>query len=123
MKTILLIGSGGFIGSVARYGLQQLISRFYPSVFPSGTLLVNLAGCFAIGLIYGLSERNDWMNEDWKLFLAIGLCGGFTTFSSFSYENVRLIRDGQYGLAFLYIAASVLLGVALTFAGIYLARN
>jgi len=123
LKTILLIGSGGFIGSVARYGLQQLIARFYSPAFPLGTLLVNLAGCFAIGLIYGLAERGTWLNEDGRLFLAIGLCGGFTTFSSFSYENIKLVRDGQFGLALLYIAVSVVLGMALTFAGIFLTRN
>lgn len=122
VKTILLVGSGGFIGSIARYGLQRIAEKLHWT-FPIGTLIVNLAGCFAIGLVYGLSDRSRWLTEDWKLFLAVGICGGFTTFSSFSYENIKLLREGQYGLALLYIAASVVLGLALTFTGIYLTRN
>jgi CrcB protein len=123
LKTILLIGSGGFIGSIARYGLQQLAQKLLHWTFPTGTLIVNLIGCFAIGLVFGLADRSDRLTEDWKLFLAVGICGGFTTFSSFSYENIKLLREGAYGQALLYIAASLLFGLALTYAGIALARK
>lgn len=118
MKTVFLIGSGGFLGSVARYGLHQLVSRLLPGSFPFGTLLVNLAGCFAIGLVYGQAAKNGWLGEEWRLFLAVGLCGGFTTFSSFSYENIRLLQEGNTMQALLYILLSLMLGLALTFAGI-----
>lgn len=121
MKTILLIGSGGFLGSIARYGLQHLMHKIIPSVFPYGTLLVNIIGCFTIGLIYGSLGKSNWLTEDWKLFLAIGICGGFTTFSSFSYENIKLLQDGQAFQALLYIAASVVIGLAMTFLGMQLA--
>lgn len=118
MKTILLIGSGGFLGSVARYGLQQVMHKIIPSAFPFGTLLVNIIGCFIIGLIYGSMGKSNWLTEDWKLFLAIGICGGFTTFSSFSYENIKLMQEGQTFQALLYIAASVIVGLAMTYIGI-----
>lgn len=118
MKTILLIGSGGFLGSIARYGLQHLMHRVIPSTFPFGTLLVNIIGCFAIGLIYGALGKSSWLTEDWKLFLAIGICGGFTTFSSFSHENIKLLQDGQAFQALLYIAASVIIGLTMTYIGI-----
>lgn len=121
MKIILLAGSGGFIGSVARYGLQQLTQRLVPGIFPLGTLLVNITGCFAIGLIYGFAGRQVLFSSDWKLFLAIGLCGGFTTFSSFSYENIRLLQDGHALQALIYITASIIIGLAVTYAGILLA--
>lgn len=120
MKTILLIGSGGFLGSVARYGLQHLMHKVIPSVFPFGTLLVNIVGCFIIGLIYGSLGKSNWLTEDWKLFLAIGICGGFTTFSSFSYENIKLLQDGHALQALLYIAASVIIGLAMTYIGVLL---
>ncbi|MFA6058993.1 MAG: fluoride efflux transporter CrcB [Taibaiella sp.] len=118
MKTILLIGSGGFLGSVARYGLQHLMHKVIPAAFPFGTLLVNIIGCFAIGLIYGSLGKSNWLTEDWKLFLAIGICGGFTTFSSFSHENIKLLQDGQAFQALLYIAASVIIGLTMTYVGI-----
>jgi CrcB protein len=118
LKTILLIGSGGFLGSIARYGLQHLMYKLIPSAFPFGTLLVNIIGCFVIGLIYGSLGKSSWLTEDWKLFLAMGICGGFTTFSSFSHENIKLLQDGQAFQALLYIATSVIIGLTMTYIGI-----
>lgn len=123
LKTILLIGSGGFIGSIARYGLQQLVHKLLPLTFPLGILIVNSLGCFAIGLIYGALGRHAWLTEDWKLFLAIGICGGFTTFSSFSYDNIKLLQEGYYGQALLYISSSIFIGLALTLLGISLTHK
>jgi CrcB protein len=120
LKTILLIGSGGFLGSIARYGLQQLTHKVIATTFPFGTLLVNIIGCFAIGLIYGSASKSNWLTEDWKLFLAVGICGGFTTFSSFSHENIKLLQEGHALQALLYIAASLFIGLAMTFLGIQL---
>lgn len=120
MKTVLLIGSGGFIGTLARYGLQQLSHKVLHWTFPVGTLVVNLLGCFLIGLIYGFFDKAPGFGQDWKLFLTVGICGGFTTFSSFSYENIKLLQDGHTAQAMLYISASVIIGLMLTYAGIWL---
>ncbi|MDR3715372.1 MAG: fluoride efflux transporter CrcB [Puia sp.] len=117
MKHLLIIGLGGGIGSILRYLLQIGVGRFTPVSFPWGTFLVNVSGCFAIGLLYGLSERHSWMTTDWRLFLITGLCGGFTTFSSFSYENMMLLRQGSYVYFLLYAMLSVLLGLSSTVAG------
>jgi len=105
------------LGGIARYLLSQFIQNRFFSTFPFGTLSVNIIGCLLIGVIFGLSERGN-VTMVWRLFLVTGFLGGFTTFSSFSNETVGLIRDGQIGQAFAYIASSVLIGLAATFAGI-----
>lgn len=117
MKLILAIGTGSFIGGILRYLLSQFIQTKFLSTFPFGTLGVNLLGCFAIGLVFGLSDRGN-LTQDWRLFLATGLCGGFTTFSAFSNETFGLLRDGQHWYAIAYIAASVVLGILSTFIGL-----
>lgn len=116
MKIILLIGTGSFIGGVLRYGLSQFIQTKFLSTFPFGTLGVNILGCFAIGLVFGLSERTN-MSPEMRLFLATGICGGFTTFSAFSNETFSLMRDGQLLYASAYITSSVLFGLLATFFG------
>jgi CrcB protein len=121
MKLILLVGSGSFIGGVLRYLLSRFIQTGTASAFPYGTLWVNLIGCLFIGVVFGLSEKTN-MPEEWKLFLAMGLLGGFTTFSAFSLETVNLFRNGQLWLAAVYITASLLLGLLATFTGLSLAR-
>ncbi|MCU0397256.1 MAG: fluoride efflux transporter CrcB [Cyclobacteriaceae bacterium] len=123
MRLLFIIGAGGFIGTVARYLFQQGISKLLPVLFPFGTLLVNLTGCFLIGVIYALSERWNILTPEWRLFLTTGICGGFTTFSTFSYETYNLIREEQYVYVSLYIGISVLVGLALTFLGILLIRS
>jgi CrcB protein len=84
-------------------------------------MAVNIIGCFLIGAIYGLSERGNW-NPEWRIFLATGIMGGFTTFSSFSNETVSMLRDAEYWAAFSYIAFSVVIGLAATFLGISLIK-
>src|SRR6188768_30284 len=121
MKIILAIGTGSFLGGVFRYLLSESIQSKYLTAFPIGTMLVNFTGCFFIGLVYGFAERGV-LSGDWKLFLATGLLGGFTTFSAFSIETVGLIRHGQLGYAAAYISASVIIGLLATFAGIFLVR-
>ncbi|MCD6018820.1 MAG: hypothetical protein K0S53_1941 [Bacteroidetes bacterium] len=116
MKILLVIGTGSFIGGIFRYLLSQLIHTKFPSSLPYGTLVVNILGCFFIGLIFALSERIN-LPQEWRLFLATGLIGGFTTFSAFSNETVTLIRDGQFWYATVYITASVLFGLFATFLG------
>lgn len=116
MRILLLIGTGSFIGGVLRYSLSQFIQTKFLSAFPFGTLGVNILGCFAIGLVFGLSERTN-MSPEMRLFLATGICGGFTTFSAFSNETFSLMRDGQLLYASAYITSSVLFGLLATFLG------
>ncbi|MBE0424883.1 MAG: fluoride efflux transporter CrcB [Lutibacter sp.] len=116
MRILLLIGTGSFIGGVLRYWLSQFIQTKFLSAFPFGTLGVNIIGCFAIGLVFALSERTN-MSPEMRLFLATGICGGFTTFSAFSNETFSLMRDGQLLYASAYITFSVLFGVLATFFG------
>jgi fluoride exporter len=119
-KVFYIVGLGGFLGSVSRYYTQLFFTRNFPTVFPFGTFTVNVIGCFIIGIVYALFERGNILNEDWRLFLATGLCGGFTTFSSFSHESINLIRDGEFFSLSIYIAASVILGIAATALGMFL---
>ncbi len=117
MKTLLLIGTGGFIGSVARYLTSKYIQDQLALSFPIGTLIVNIIGCFTLGVIYGLMERGEILSQDARIFLTIGFCGGFTTFSTFAYENVSLLRDGNFIQTALYIALSVFAGIIALYLG------
>lgn len=123
IKVLLLVGSGSFIGGVARYLGSRAMQLFFPAAFPIGTLLVNLLGCFLIGLLYGLSEKGELLNAEARLFLMAGFCGGFTTFSAFSGETLSLLRDGSYLPATLYVAASVVLGLLATFLGTVIIKS
>ena len=116
MKILVIIGAGSFIGGVFRYLLSLFIHTKFVSVFPYGTLAVNLIGCFVIGALFALTEKTSLPSE-WRLFLATGICGGFTTFSAFSLETFGLLRDGQIGYASVYVITSVILGVFATFIG------
>jgi len=113
MKLILAIGAGSFIGGVFRYLLSILIQAKTTTNFPLGTLTVNIIGCFFIGIVFGVFDKGQLSNE-WKLFLATGVLGGFTTFSAFSNETFILLRGGNISYAFLYVFASILLGVLAT---------
>lgn len=120
MRIILFIGLGSFIGGISRY----LIFLYFHSrgfiAFPFGTLTINIVGCFLIGIVYGITEKSGLSNE-WRLFLATGVLGGFTTFSAFSYESLALMRDGQSGAALLYVMCSVVFGLLATWGGIVVA--
>lgn len=122
LKTILIVFTGSGIGGVARYGIQTYILKLYPHIFPYGTLLVNILGCFLIGIFYSLSQKSGILSPEWRLALTTGLCGGFTTFSSFAYENVLLLKTGNYFLTSLYIGGSIILGIAAVFAGAFLIK-
>lgn len=117
MKTILIIGAGGFIGSVTRYYVSKLNLLFSFLSLPWGTLLVNLTGCFILGFLVGISEKSNIMQPALRLFLMVGFCGGFTTFSTFAGENMTLLHNGQLLSAFLYTGLSVFLGFAAVFTG------
>ena len=117
LRMILIIGTGSFIGGVARFLTSRLIQNLTISSFPLGTFIVNITGCFLIGLFYGLSERGNIMNDELRIFLTVGLCGGFTTFSTFTNENVSLIRDGNFFHFLLYTGLSVFIGIMATYLG------
>jgi fluoride exporter len=122
LKHILIIGFGGFIGSVARYFVSLLnLSVNFLSI-PVGTLLVNVVGSFVIGFIIGVAEKSTILTTEWRLFLMVGLCGGFTTFSSFAGENLVLMHNGQIFSLFLYTGLSIFMGFLAVWAG-YSATN
>ncbi|HLX66393.1 MAG TPA: fluoride efflux transporter CrcB [Puia sp.] len=122
MKLLLYIFLGGGIGSVFRHLLGLWIDRQLTTAFPAGTFVVNITGCFVIGLLYGIAIRYSWLNVEWRLFLITGICGGYTTFSTFSYQAVGLIREGNYGYFLLYVAGSVVLGLLATMLGTAIMR-
>jgi fluoride exporter len=123
MKTnILLIAIGGLLGSVARYLSVVYFTKLVPGQFPFGTFVVNIVGCLVIGVIYGLSLRYVWFTSEWRLLLATGFCGGFTTFSAFALENIQLLREANYGTFALYSVSSFALGLAAVFMGMSLAK-
>jgi CrcB protein len=122
IRTLLLVGTGGFLGSISRFLVSRFFQNNYQTVFPFGTLIVNITGCFLIGLIYGLSERTTLINPGWKMFLTVGFCGGFTTFSTFANENLALLRDGDFFHFLIYTGASVFLGILATFLGVLITK-
>lgn len=122
LKTLLLVGTGGFLGSISRFLASRLVQNNVESVFPYGTFLVNITGCFLIGLIYGFSEKAPSFPAGWKLFLTVGFCGGFTTFSTFANENIALLRDGDFFHFMLYTILSVILGISATFFGVMITK-
>jgi fluoride exporter len=122
IKNIFLVGFGGGIGSMTRYLFQRWAFNIYPHHFPWGTFVVNIIGCLLIGIFWGISFKSFENNESWKLFLTVGLCGGFTTFSAFTLEGIGLIREQRMVLFFSYVAASVVLGLLATYIGMRLVR-
>jgi CrcB protein len=122
-RIFFLVGIGGFIGSVSRYYISQFFAKHFSTTLPLGTLTVNITGCLLIGIIYGLSERNNILSPEWRVFLATGLIGGFTTFSAFSYESINLIRGGEFFILSLYVAASVIIGFGATYLGMSLIKS
>ena len=117
----LLVGLGGFAGSVARYGLSITSQRFSFD-WPVGTLAANVLGCLAIGVIAGLSARAETISPEARLALATGFCGGFTTMSSLIYETAEMIRASEYMHATIYITFSVLLSMCAFVAGLMTVR-
>ncbi len=117
IKNLLIIGTGGFIGSVARYLVSQLnLSVSFHSV-PVGTLLVNITGSFLIGFLTGIADKSMILPPQWRLFLMVGLCGGFTTFSAFANENLMLMHNGQLPALLLYTGLSIFLGFLAVYFG------
>ena len=121
LKTILAVGTGSFLGGAARY-LVSLAMKGLIKGFPWATLAVNLVGCFLIGLLWGIFSKNGSEGSNWALFLMVGLCGGFTTFSTFSKEALVMLQGGNVWGSAGYVAISVVAGIALVTAGFYLMK-
>ncbi|MEO6833788.1 MAG: fluoride efflux transporter CrcB [Chitinophagaceae bacterium] len=121
-RSIILIGIGGLLGSIARYLLASFFTKLFPSAFPYGTFIVNIVGCLLIGIFYGLSERYNWFTPDLRLFLATGFCGGFTTFSSLTFENLVLLQSSEYLTFALYSIGSFAVGLLAAFGGLSLTK-
>ncbi len=119
MKIILAIGLGSGLGGILRFLISQLITNKHVSSFPFGTLAVNLLGCLLIGVVYGLAMKGA-ITTEWKLFLGVGILGGFTTFSAFSFETMELIKQNNLLYALIYMGISVAGGVCATFLGFML---
>ncbi len=117
LKQLLLIGTGGFIGSVARFLISRLNTRIDWLSIPIVTLTVNVLGSLLIGFLIGISEKSTVLTLEWRMFLMVGLCGGFTTFSSFSGENLVLLKNGQILPLLLYTALSIFLGFLAVYLG------
>ncbi len=118
LQPLLLVGAGGFVGSVLRFLVSGWAQRLDPAgSFPVGTLAVNTAGCLAIGLLGGLAEARSILGPEARLFVLIGVLGGFTTFSTFGYETLALLREGAWLPAAGNVVGSVVLGLAAVWIG------
>jgi CrcB protein len=118
MKSYLLIALFGALGTVARFSVIQITPKIFQTIFPVGTITVNLLGCFLIGLVSGiLDTKFISIDENFKNYITIGFLGGFTTFSSFTQDFFNLINNSSYLLAFAYIFVSVFLGLLMFYVG------
>lgn len=122
LRQILLVALGSAIGGILRFLASKGIYAAAPMKFPLPTLLVNVAGCFFIGVLFAWSANSKLMTPDARLLLTTGFCGGFTTFSAFAYENIVLMRSGAYSMVLVYIMASVVLGILAVFLGMNLVK-
>jgi CrcB protein len=123
LRSVLSVAIGGMLGSVFRFLAVSFFVSLIPLTFPIGTLIVNIVGCFVMGGVVGLSERYLWIQHDWRMFLTVGFCGGFTTFSAFAFESVELLIDKYYWTFGTYFLASSVLCLGAAFIGLILTRS
>lgn len=116
------VASGGAIGSLFRYWGNILVYKFLSPSFPFGTFFINILGCFIIGVLYGISEKSELISSNARLFLIVGICGGFTTFSTFSVESINLLRAREILYFFLNLGGQIVLGLMATVLGLVLMR-
>lgn len=117
MKLFLIVGLGSFLGGGTRFIAQKYLSILIKSAFPYPIFTINILGSLLIGILFGLSSKYNIFSNEVRLFLTTGFCGGFTTFSTFSYDSLMLLKDGNYFYFFIYIFLSVFLGIFFTFVG------
>jgi CrcB protein len=117
LRTLLLIGLGGFLGSISRFLIALGLNRIFQSVLPIGTLAVNILGCLFIGIIYSLAEQKNMLSPELRIFLGVGFCGGFTTYSSFAFDQFSLMKTGDFLMLSVYVGASVFLGLIAVYLG------
>ncbi len=122
MKQVLFVGLGGAAGSMLRYLTHVITMKYYAASFPLATFMVNVAGCFIAGLIFGLTAQETTEAQNLKLLLITGFCGGFTTFSAFALENAGLMNSGNTITAVLYTIASLAAGLLAVWIGLLITR-
>ena len=120
---ILLVGTGSCLGGIARYAVSRVLHGAAAFSFPWGTFVVNVAGCLIIGVIYGMLDRGFQLSSAMKLFLTVGFCGGFTTFSTFVHENYQLLQTSHILLTAVYIALSIACGILAVYVGYRLVHS
>jgi CrcB protein len=114
---------GGALGAVSRFIVATAITRFYSTVFPLGTFVINITGSFLIGLLMPLFLNRPGLHANWRLFLVTGILGGYTTFSSFEWEALTALRGGAQSVSFLYMGSSVVLGLGGAWLGLLIANR
>ena len=113
----LLVGTGGFAGAIARYWVNTMVTQRMGLRIPYGTFLINVSGCFLIGFFMYLLAERGVLDAHWLYVIVIGFIGAYTTFSTFEYETIRELQDGQLGIAVLYVTSSILVGFAMVWLG------
>lgn len=122
MLKLIYVLAGSGLGGILRFVFSRLVQERCQGMFPWGTFVVNVAGCLIIGIIYGLLDRGIHLSEGWKLFLTVGLCGGFTTFSTFMHENYMLFQSHNILLPAAYAALSLFAGLICVYGGYLVVR-
>lgn len=122
IKSVIYVGLGGATGSILRYLTYLLTTKFYSNAFPLATFIINIIGCFIIGLLIGFFEHSIQTNQHLKLLLLTGFCGGYTTFSAFTAENMILLQTNNYITALFYISASVIVSLFAIWLGLSLTK-
>ena len=117
IRLVLIAGFGGFLGTISRFLASRYFQNMFLSSFPFGTFIVNTTGCLLIGVFLGLAQKGNFLSPEWRMFLTVGFCGGFTTFSTFASENLALLKDGNFFYFALYAGLSVFIGLLATYLG------
>lgn len=123
MKELFVVGLGGFLGAVSRYGLSSYVDKSFGKSFPAGTLVVNVLGCFVIGVLMTLVEGERFTNKTLQLLLITGLLGSLTTFSTFGHQSLELIRKGSFSMAFLNVVCNIGVGFLAVGLGRFLVKS